>query len=66
LALERVQWHRIGTTAVEYPGYVSGATVRSSGLLALTDQLRNKQNSTVESVGRVNNLFYSGMRVEGA
>ena len=54
LALDRVQWHRIGTSAVEIPGCVSGGTVRTSVLPALTDQLRTRQNSTVESVSCVN------------
>lgn len=43
LALDRVQWHRIGTSAVGNTGSVSGGTVRPSGLPALTDQLRTRK-----------------------
>ena len=60
LALERVQWHRIGTSAVENPGSVSGGTVRLSGLPPLTDKLRTRQNSAIENITRVNNQFPVG------
>jgi hypothetical protein len=60
LALDRVRWQGIGTSAVENPGSVSGETFRLSGLPALRDQLRTRQNTTVESISRVNNLFPVG------